>query len=125
MKNFQADSELKISLRGGKRSLVSESEEFFDLILTDAGDDKGGMMRVIREYTAFSLSQCRNIIDNTPSLVLGGTFKDVPRRVPWHYVSKAARAIVEAGGTVKIKEHESTTIVPFDHHRTVAPMLHT
>lgn len=73
---------------------VEEKTEF-DVILTNAGEKKINVIKVVRELTALGLKEAKDLVDNAPNPVKEGISKELAEEV------KAK--LVEAGATVEIK----------------------
>lgn len=73
----------------------AEEKTEFDVILTNAGDKKINVIKVVREITALGLKEAKDLVDGAPKPVKEGVSKDD---------AEAAKAkLEEAGAKVEIK----------------------
>ena len=73
----------------------AEEKTSFDVELTSAGDNKIGVIKVIREVTQQGLKECKDMVDGAPAVVKTGVKKDEAENIK--------KQIEEAGGKVTIK----------------------
>ena len=74
---------------------AEEEKTEFDVVLADAGSNKIGVIKVVRELTGLGLKEAKDLVDGAPKPIKEG-------------VSKAEAAdikgkIEEAGGSIEIK----------------------
>lgn len=67
----------------------------FNVVLTSAGANKIGVIKVVREITNLGLKEAKELVDGAP--------KDLKTGVPKDEAESIKKKIVEAGGTVDIK----------------------
>lgn len=79
---------------GGEAAAVEEKTAF-DVILTAAGAQKIGVIKVVRELTALGLKEAKDLVDGAPKAVKEGVKKEEAESI------KAK--LEEAGATVEIK----------------------
>jgi len=79
---------------GGAAEAEEEKDEF-DVILTEAGDKKIGVIKEVRTLTNLGLKEAKDLVDGAPSTILEKASKDD--------AEKAKAAIEEAGGKVELK----------------------
>ena len=79
---------------GGGEAAAEEQDEF-DVVLTDAGAQKIGVIKVVRELTKLGLKEAKDLVDGAPSKVLEKVSKDDG--------AKAKAALEEAGAKVELK----------------------
>ena len=72
-----------------------EEQTEFDVILTNSGEKKVNVIKVVREITALGLKESKDLVDGAPSAVKEKVSKDEAEAI------KAK--LVEAGATVEIK----------------------
>ena len=70
---------------GGGDAAVAEEQSAFDVVLTEAGQAKIGVIKVVRAITGLGLKEAKDVVDSAPKAVKEG----VPRE--------------EAGATVEVK----------------------
>ena len=74
---------------------AAEEKDEFDVILTDAGAQKIGVIKVVRELTNLGLKEAKDLVDGAPKPVLEKVNKDD--------AEKAKAKLVEAGASVELK----------------------
>ena len=79
---------------GGSVEAVVEQTEF-DVILTNAGAAKIGVIKVVRELTGLGLKEAKDLVDNAP--------KAVKEKIARDDAEKIKAQLTEAGATVEIK----------------------
>jgi large subunit ribosomal protein L7/L12 len=79
---------------GGAAAAVEEKTEF-DVILTGAGANKVGTIKVVRELTGLGLKEAKDLVDGAPKPVKEGASKaDAEAMV---------KKLIEAGATAEMK----------------------
>lgn len=82
------------AVAGGEAAAAEEKTEF-DVVLTNAGAKKIGVIKVVRELTGLGLKEAKDLVDGAP-----GTVKTA---VPKEEAEKMKAALVEAGAEVELK----------------------
>ena len=72
-----------------------EEKTEFDVILTNPGANKIGVIKVVRELTGLGLKEAKELVDNTPKAIKENVSKDEAESI------KAK--LEEAGAKVEIK----------------------
>ena len=67
----------------------------FTVVLTNAGAQKIGVIKVVREITSLGLKEAKDLVDGVPKELKAGIPKDEAEAIK--------KKITEAGGTVEIK----------------------
>ena len=67
----------------------------FSVVLTGAGANKIGVIKVVRELTNLGLKEAKDLVDGAPKELKAAVSKDEAEAIK--------KKIVEAGGTVEIK----------------------
>lgn len=67
----------------------------FTVVLTNAGAQKIGVIKVVREITSLGLKEAKDLVDGVPKELKAGVPKDEAEAIK--------KKITEAGGTVEIK----------------------
>jgi large subunit ribosomal protein L7/L12 len=80
---------------GGAGAAASEEQSEFDVVLTNAGDKKIQVIKVVRAITNLGLKEAKDLVDGSPSPVKEGVAREEAESL------KAQ--LEEAGGTVEIK----------------------
>ena len=70
----------------------------YNLILIDCGDNKVGVIKVIRDITGLGLVEAKNIVDNTPKCVLPN--------LSYEKYLEYEKKLIGAGADVKFKKFE-------------------
>ena len=81
--------------QGGPAAPAEEEKDEFDVILTDAGDKKIQVIKVVRELTSLGLKEAKDLVDGAPKPVLEKVAKDA--------AEKAAESLKGAGASVEVK----------------------
>ena len=74
---------------------VVEAQTEFSVILKEAGANKIGVIKVIREITNLGLKEAKDLVDGAPKEVKAGASKDDAEAIK--------KKIVDAGGVAEIK----------------------
>jgi large subunit ribosomal protein L7/L12 len=85
-----------VAMAGG--AVVAEAVEEqteFNVVITDAGAKKIGVIKVIRALTGLGLKEAKDASENLPSIIKEGVDKET--------AEAAKKELVEAGATVEIK----------------------
>jgi large subunit ribosomal protein L7/L12 len=80
---------------GGDAAEADEEKTSFDVVLTDAGEKKIGVIKEVRGLTSLGLKEAKDLVESAPKAVLEGVPKDEAER--------AKEALEGAGATVEIK----------------------
>jgi large subunit ribosomal protein L7/L12 len=80
---------------GGDAPAAAEEQDEFDVVLTEAGAQKIGVIKVVRELTKLGLKEAKDLVDGAPSKVLEKVSKDD--------ANKAKASLEEAGAKVELK----------------------
>jgi large subunit ribosomal protein L7/L12 len=80
---------------GGEAGDGDEEKTSFDVVLTDAGEKKIGVIKEVRGLTSLGLKEAKDLVESAPKAVLEGVSKDD--------AAKAKEALEGAGATVEIK----------------------
>jgi large subunit ribosomal protein L7/L12 len=79
----------------GAEAAVEEEKTSFDVVLTDAGDQKIKVIKEVRGLTSLGLKEAKELVESAPSPVLEGAKKED---------ADAAKAkLEEVGATVELK----------------------
>ncbi|MEX2373447.1 MAG: 50S ribosomal protein L7/L12, partial [Dehalococcoidia bacterium] len=57
---------------GGGDAAAAEEQDAFDIILTDFGANKIGVIKVVRELTALGLKEAKDLVEAAPKAVKEG-----------------------------------------------------
>lgn len=80
---------------GGDAGADEEEKTSFDVVLTEAGDKKIGVIKEVRGLTSLGLKEAKDLVESAPKAVLEGVSKDE--------ADKAKEALEGAGASVEIK----------------------
>ena len=79
----------------GEAAPAAEEQDEFDVVLKEAGAQKIGVIKVVRELTKLGLKEAKDLVDAAPSKILEKVSKDDG--------NKAVSALVEAGAVAELK----------------------
>ena len=80
---------------GGGAAAAAEEKTEFAVHLTNAGDKKINVIKVVREVTNLGLKEAKDLVDGAPKLVKEGVSKDEAATIK--------KKFEEVGATVEIK----------------------
>lgn len=80
---------------GGDAAPAAEEQDEFDVMLVEAGAQKIGVIKVVRELTKLGLKEAKDVVDGAPSKVLEKASKDD--------AEKAKKALEDAGAKAELK----------------------
>ena len=80
---------------GGGAAAAAEEKTEFDLVLTDAGAQKVGVIKAVREITGLGLKEAKDLVDGAP--------KPVKEGMPKADAEAAKKKLEEAGAKVELK----------------------
>lgn len=61
---------------GGAAAVAAEEKSSFDVVLTDAGDQKIKVIKVVRDATGLGLKEAKDLVDGAPKTVKEGVSKE-------------------------------------------------
>ncbi len=82
-------------MMGAAPAAAEEEKTEFTVMLTAAGDNKLGVIKVVREITGLGLKEAKDLVDAAPKPVKENTTKDDAEALK--------KQIEEAGGKVELK----------------------
>ena len=74
---------------------AAEEKTEFDLVLTDAGAQKVGVIKVVREITGLGLKEAKDLVDGAP--------KTIKEAMPKADAEAAKKKLEEAGAKAELK----------------------
>lgn len=80
---------------GAAGGAAAEEKDSFDVILANAGAQKIGVIKVVRELTALGLAEAKALVDGAPKAVKEGVKKEEAEDMK--------KKLEEAGATVELK----------------------
>ena len=80
---------------GGGDGAAAEEKDTFDVILTETGDKKIQVIKVVRAITGLGLKEAKDVVDGAPGPVKEGVAKDE--------AEKLKAELEEAGASVELK----------------------
>ncbi len=80
---------------GGGDAAVAEEQSAFDVVLTEAGQAKIGVIKVVRAITGLGLKEAKDVVDSAPKAVKEG--------VPREEADSIKAQLEEAGASVEVK----------------------
>ncbi|MBS5733789.1 MAG: 50S ribosomal protein L7/L12 [Clostridiales bacterium] len=83
------------AVAGAPAAGAAEEKTEFDVVLTDAGASKLGVIKVVREITGLGLKDAKDLVESAPKAIKEGASKEEAESI------KAK--LTEAGATVELK----------------------
>ena len=80
---------------GGGDAAAVEEQSAFDVVLTEAGQQKIGVIKVVRAITGLGLKEAKDVVDSAPKAVKEG--------VPREEADSIKAQLEDAGATVEVK----------------------
>ena len=80
---------------GGEAGATKEEKSEFDLELTEVGDQKIAVIKIVREITGKGLKDAKDIVDGAP--------KVIKEKVKKEEAEEMKKKIEDAGGKVELK----------------------
>ena len=74
---------------------VAEVKDAFDVVLTDVGDKKINVIKVVREVTSLGLKEAKDLVDGAPKTVKEGVSKAEAEEIK--------KKFAEAGAKIELK----------------------
>ena len=90
-----AAAPVAIAAAAGPAAAAAEEKTEFDVILTDAGEKKIQVIKVVRELTSLGLKEAKDLVDGAPKAVKEGVAKAEAESVK--------KKLEEQGAKVEIK----------------------
>lgn len=90
-----AAAPVAVAVPQGTPAAAAEEKTEFDAVLTDAGEKKIQVIKVVRELTGLGLKEAKDLVDGAP--------KPVKEAVSKAEAETIKKKIEEAGGKVEIK----------------------
>ncbi|RTL35847.1 MAG: 50S ribosomal protein L7/L12 [Burkholderiales bacterium] len=80
---------------GGGAAAAAEEKTEFNVVLTDAGAQKVGVIKAVREITGLGLKEAKDLVDGAP--------KNVKEGISKADAEAAVKKLVEAGAKAELK----------------------
>jgi len=80
---------------GGAAAAAAEEKTEFNVVLTDAGAQKVGVIKAVREITGLGLKEAKDLVDGAP--------KNVKEGISMADAEAAVKKLVEAGAKAEMK----------------------
>ena len=80
---------------GASAAPVAEVKDAFDVVLTEVGDKKINVIKVVREVTSLGLKEAKDLVDGAPKTVKEGVSKTEAEEIK--------KKFTEAGAKVDLK----------------------
>lgn len=71
-----AAAPVAVAAAGGAPAAAAEEKTEFDVVLTDAGSSKIGVIKVVREVTGLGLTEAKALVEAAPKAIKEGASKD-------------------------------------------------
>ncbi len=83
------------SAGGGEAAAAAAEQTEFSVILAEAGGNKIGVIKAVREVTSLGLKEAKDLVDGAPKAVKEGVSKDEAQSIK--------KKLEEAGAKIEIK----------------------
>ena len=80
---------------GGAAAPVAEKKTEFNVVLMEAGSNKVGVIKAVREITGLGLKEAKDLVDGAPKTVKEGVSKEEAETIK--------KKFTDAGATVEVK----------------------
>jgi len=80
---------------GGAAAAPAEEKDAFTVVLTDVGDKKINVIKVVREVTSLGLKEAKDLVDGAPKTVKEGVSKAEAEEIK--------KKFAEAGAKIELK----------------------
>ena len=80
---------------GGAAAPAAEEQTEFDIVMTSFGENKVGVIKVVRAITSMGLKEAKDLVEGVPSTIKEGIGKDEAADIK--------KQLEEAGATVEVK----------------------
>ncbi len=84
-----------VGMAGAPAAAAEEEKTEFDVILTNAGEKKIQVLKVVRELTGLGLKEAKDLVDNPP--------KPVKEKIKKEEAQQIAEKLKAEGATVEVK----------------------
>ncbi len=92
---FGVTAAAPVAASGAVAAVVEEEQTEFDVILTNAGASKIGVIKVVREITGLGLKEAKDLVDAAP--------KAVKEKISKADADAIKAKLTEAGATIEVK----------------------
>ncbi|MCR6098354.1 50S ribosomal protein L7/L12 [Salipaludibacillus agaradhaerens] len=92
---FGVTAAAPVAVAGGGGGAAAEEQSEFDVVLTDAGSSKIGVIKVVREITGLGLKDAKALVDGAPASVKEGVEKAEAEEIKGK--------LEEAGASIELK----------------------
>ncbi len=90
-----ASAPVMVAGAAGAAAGAAEEKSEFDVVLTNAGSSKVGVIKVVREITGLGLKDAKDLVDNAPKAVKEGASKEEAEQIK--------EKLEAAGASVELK----------------------
>jgi large subunit ribosomal protein L7/L12 len=84
-----------VAAAGGDAGAAAEEQTEFNVMLTNAGEKKVNVIKVVRAVTGLGLKEAKGLVDGAPSAIKEGVSKDEAEDI--------LKQLQEAGATAELK----------------------
>ena len=84
-----------VAAAGGAAAPAAEEQTEFDVVMTGYGENKVGVIKVVRALTSMGLKEAKDLVEGVPSTIKEGISKDEAADIK--------KQLEEAGATVEVK----------------------
>src|SRR2546426_3675305 len=83
------------AMAGATAAPAAEAKDTFDVVLTEVGDKKINVIKVVREVTSLGLKEAKDLVDGAPKTVKEGVSKAEAEEIK--------KKFAEAGAKIELK----------------------
>ena len=80
---------------GGAGAAAAEEKTEFDVELTEAGDQKVKVIKVVREITGLGLKEAKDVVDGAPKVVKEGASKEEAEEIQKKLEAEGAKVTLK------------------------------
>ena len=89
-----AAAPMMVAAAGGGAAAVEEKTEF-DVVLTEAGEKKINVIKVVRELTGLGLKEAKDLVEATPKAVKQAVSKDEAQKIKEKLEAEGAKVEIK------------------------------
>jgi large subunit ribosomal protein L7/L12 len=79
-------------MASGAAPAAAEAKDTFDVVLTEVGDKKINVIKVVREVTSLGLKEAKDLVDGAPKTVKEGVSKTEAEEIKKKFAEAGAKA---------------------------------
>jgi large subunit ribosomal protein L7/L12 len=90
-----AAAPMMVAAAGGAGAAAAEEKTEFDVVLTEAGEKKINVIKVVRELTGLGLKEAKDLVEATPKAVKQAVSKDEAQKVKEKLEAEGAKVEIK------------------------------